>query len=307
MSRQKVFIIGAGGMVGATAAHALAIKEVVHDIILIDIAADLAHGQAMDINHATAFTHGVHVRTGDYSEIEEHDIVVITCGAVQVGKQTRLELLEINAAIIRDVVGKVMANGKSVYILMVTNPVDVLTHIALKESGLPKERVFGTGTALDTARLRVALANKLNVSQQEVEAYVLGEHGDSSFPALSHASIGGIPLAKFPGFKKELAATIGQDIRDSAYKIRMVKKATYHGIGQVIAKIIETLVRDRAAILPVCSLAQGEYGLHNVVIGLPSLVSRHGVRILDNYPLNDQELKQLHAAADVLKQAAAGR
>lgn len=306
MSKQTVFIVGAGGRVGSTAAHSLAIKEVVHDIVLIDIDEKLAHGHALDINHAAAYTNGVHVRTGNYSQIKADDIVIITAGISQEPGQTRLELLDTNVKIIRDIVKKVVASGKPVYILMVSNPVDILTAVALKESGLPKERVFGSGTTLDTARLRVTLAHQLHVSQQEIEAYVLGEHGNSSFPALSHASIGGVPLAKFPGFKAEMVTHIAEDIRGSAYKIIEAKKSTYHGIGHVVAKIVEAMLRDRATVLPVCSLAKGEYGLKEVVIGLPSLVSRHGVRILDHYPLDKNETRLLHASAKVLTDAAKG-
>lgn len=306
MSKQTVFIIGAGGRVGSTAAHSLAIKEVVHDIVLIDVDQKLAHGHAMDINHAAAYTNGVHVRTGGYSQIKADDIIIISAGISQAPGQTRLELLDTNVKIVRDIVKKVMSVGQPVYILMVSNPVDILTAVVLKESGLPKERVFGSGTTLDTARLRVTLAHQLHVSQQEVEAYVLGEHGNSSFPALSNATIAGIPLAKFPGFMPETLETIGQDIRDSVYKIIDAKKHTYHGIGHVIAKIVEAMQRDRPTILPVCSLAEGEYGLNDVVIGLPSLVSRQGVRILDNYPLDKNETKLLHASAQILKDAAKG-
>lgn len=301
MSKPKVFVVGAGGMVGATAAQALAIKEVVHDIILIDVAADLVHGQAMDISHATAFTDGVHVRTGDYNEISENDIIVITCGIAQKPGQSRLELLEINAKIIRDVVGKIMAQGKPVYILMVANPVDILTHVALKASGLPKERVFGTGTTLDTARLRVALAESLGVSQKEVQGYILGEHGDSSFPALDAATIGGIPLTKFPGFKPQMVENIDHEIRSSAYKIIETKKSTYYGIGLVVAEIVSAMTKSRASILPVCSLAEGEYGLESVVVGLPSLVSSRGAKILDNYPLSNKEKSQLRSSSEIIK------
>lgn len=304
MFKPKVFVVGAGGMVGATAAQALAIKEVVHDIILIDVAADLVHGQAMDISHATAFTGGVHVRTGDYDEIAKDDIIVITCGIAQKPGQSRLELLEINAKIIRDVVGKIMAQNKPVYILMVANPVDILTHVALEASGLPKERVFGTGTTLDTARLRVALAESLGVSQKEVQGYILGEHGDSSFPALSSTTVGGIPLAKFPGFEQKMVDNIDQDIRSSAYKIIETKKSTYYGIGLVVSEIVDAMTKNRASIFPVCTLTQGEYGLKDIVIGLPSMVSNKGVKILDNYPLSEQEKSQLKNSAQILQKEA---
>jgi L-lactate dehydrogenase len=305
MSKQSVFVVGAGGMVGATAAQAMAIQEVASDIVLIDVAEELVAGQATDINHAAAYTNGVRVRVGDYSEIKEDDIIVITCGLPQKPGQTRLELLDVNAKIIRDVVTKIMANGKDVFIVMVANPVDVLTHVALETSGLPKERVFGTGTTLDTARLRVMLANKLNVSQQEVEAYILGEHGDSSFPALSTASVGGIPLANFSGFTESMTDTIGQDIRDAAYQIIEAKKSTYYGIGSVVAKIVDSLMNDIGGIFPVCSLTTGEYGLEDVVIGLPSLVSRRGVKILDGYQLSRTEQESLVESAGIIQKATA--
>lgn len=302
--KPTVFIVGGGGMVGATAANAIALKEIAHHIVLIDVAEDLAHGQAMDINHAAAFTHGVHVRVGDYAEIKENDIIVITCGLPQKqGGQTRLDLLGTNVEIVRDVVTKVMAQGKPVFILVVSNPVDILTHVALEVSGLPRERVFGTGTTLDSARLRVALANKLHVSQQAVQAYVLGEHGDSSFVALSHASVGGVPLKHFPGFQRGMVDTLESDIRGAAYKIIEAKKSTYYGIGHVVAKIVEAMTRDTASIYPVCSLATGEYGLNDVVIGLPTLVSSKGVSILEHYPLDSTELERLALSANVIRGA----
>ncbi len=300
MRQRSVFIIGGGGMVGATAAQALAIKEVVNDIVLIDVADDLVHGQAMDISHATAYTNGVQVRVGDYGEIQENDIVVIASGVAQRPGQTRLELVDGNTAIVRDVVRKVMKQGRPVVILMVANPVDVLTYIALKESGLPKECVFGSGTTLDTARLHVALANEFGVSQRHVHGYVLGEHGDSSFPALSSATIGGIPLTEFPGYSQTVSASLADDIRAAAYKIIEAKKSTYYGIGHVVAKLVEALVRDTASIFPVCSLATGEYGLNDVVVGLPSKVSTAGVEILDGYPLNDEEMAALRHSAEVV-------
>ncbi|HEU4914577.1 MAG TPA: L-lactate dehydrogenase [Candidatus Saccharimonadales bacterium] len=306
MRQRSVFVIGGGGMVGATAAQALAIKEVVHDIVLVDVAEDLVRGQAMDINHATAFTSGVTVRVGGYDEIKEDDIVVIASGAAQKPGQTRLELADINTAIIRDVVGRIMAQGKLVYILMVANPVDVLTYVALKESGLPKERVLGSGTTLDTARLRVAIASKAGVSQSNVHAYILGEHGDSSFPALSNATIAGIPLAAFPGVDPALKGTIAGDIRQAAYKIIEAKKSTYYGIGNVVAKLVEALLRDTASVYPVCSLATGEYGVDGVVLGLPSKVSSRGVEIVDGYPLSASEKQSLLNSAAIVR-AAIGR
>jgi len=291
-------------MVGASAAYTIAIQETVSEIVLIDVATELAAGQAMDISHATGYSAGVRVRTGDYSEIKRDDIVVITSGVPRRPDQTRLELTGINARIMRDVVGKVMAQGQPVFIVVVTNPVDILTHVALVASGLPRSRVFGTGTTLDTARLRITLAQHLQVSPAEIQAYILGEHGDSSFAALSGASIGGLPLAKFPGYKPQMAAGLSHEIRTASQKIIESKKVTYFGIGQVVAKLVAALTHPDGGIFPVCMLTKGEYGLRDVVLGLPALVNASGAQLLDDYPLNAAEIKQLRESAAVLKDVA---
>lgn len=287
-------------MVGAATAYAIALKEIASDIVLIDIAEDLARGQAMDIADATAYTNGVTIRVGDYTEIAEDDIVVITSGAPQKPGQSRRELIATNAKIMTDVVQQVMAQGKPVFILVVANPVDVLTYVALKVSGLPKERVFGSGTTLDSARLRVTLANRLGVSQRHVHAYILGEHGDSSFPALAAANFAGIPLDKFPGFTPDMTDHIQDEIRDKVYKIIETKKSTYFGIGHSVAKLVEALTAPTGSIYPVCSLTDGEYGLHDVVVGLPSLITPDGVKILDGYPLSKSETEQLRHSGGII-------
>lgn len=303
MKKPTVFVIGAAGMVGATTASALAIQEIVSDLVLIDIAEELAAAHATDINHATVFSKDVRVRAGSYADMQDDDIVVVTCGAPQKPGQTRMDLLSINVKIIKDVVGKIRQQNKMVYLLLVANPVDVLTYVALKESGLPKERVFGSGTALDTARLRVTLAQSLQVLPREVQAYVFGEHGDSSFPALSGANVAGIPLGDFPGFKSGMTETIAQDIRNAAYKIVAAKTASKYGIGNVVARLVESLMLDSGSVFSVCSLAEGEYGLKDVVVGLPSLVSSRGVQILKGYPLSSVEKQQLHQSAAIIRKA----
>ena len=300
-------MIGGGGMVGATAAHTLAMMGVAQDIALIDVAEELVAGQATDINHAVGYSSGVRVHVGAYNQIQEDDIVVITSGLPQKPGQTRLELLGVNAGIIRDVVGNVMAQGKPVFIVMVTNPVDVLTYVAWKASGLPKERVFGTGTMLDTSRLRVTLANRLGVLQSSVHGLVLGEHGDSSFVAMDNITIGGIPLTKFPGYDAKAMEGLEQEIREVVYSIIEAKKSTYFGISRVVSKVVEALSHADGTVLPVCSVVEGEYGLgSDLVLGLPSLVSTSGVKILDGYPLNAGELTKLAASAKIVREAIAG-
>lgn len=288
-------------MVGATAAHAIAIKEIVSDIALIDVAKDMVGGQAFDLDHATAYTHGVQVRVGDYSELKDDDIVVITCGAHGSPGKTRLDLIYTNAGIIRGVIARIKEQSKNVFIIMVSNPVDVLTYIALKESGLPKERVFGVGTMLDTARLRVSIAHQLGLSQFDVQVYMLGEHGDSSFATLSSATIGGIPLNDFPGFDRKMIKNIEEDIRKAAYQIVTAKKSTYYGISHVIAKTVQALLHNAGHIFTTCSLAEGQYDVDDVAIGLPSSVNSNGVKILEGHPLSEGERKQLHDSAKIIR------
>lgn len=305
MSNKRVFIIGGGGMVGATAAYAIAIRNVAQEIILIDVAQDAVEAHASDIDHATAFAHGVQVRVGDYADIQTDDIIVITCGVAQKPGQNRMDLLQTNVRIIRDVIRRIMAQTESVYILMVANPVDVLTYVALKESGLPRERVMGTGTTLDSARLRVRIARDLHVSQNEVQGYILGEHGDSSFAALSQVNVAGVPLKDFPGYLPAMTDGVEDSVRQAAYSIVRAGKASHYGIGQVVATIVQALQRDTASIFPVCSYVDGAYDLHDVTIGLPSLVSADGVRIIDSYPLSQSEKAQLAASAEKLRVAIA--
>ena len=304
MNKQKVFVIGAGGMVGSAAAYAMALQNVAEEIILIDRDPNgPAWGHAADINDGLGFGGGVEVRVGSYEEIETDDIVVITAGAPQQPGQTRLELLGVNAEIIRSIVRDIMKNGAEPYLLLVSNPVDVLTYVALKESGLPKTKVFGTGTTLDTSRLKSYLADQLEVNSREVDAYILGEHGDSSFSTIEMAQVGEVPLREYPGFKPEMVDNIEQTIRDRAYKVIETKKATYYAIGNIIAQVVMALSHSAHSVFPVCSLVEGEYGQHDVVLGLPSIVNNAGVRILAGYPLTEREHQALNHSAEIVSQA----
>lgn len=302
MNKQKLVIVGGGGMVGATAAYACALRSVVEEIVLIDRNADLVWGQAADINDAMGLDRNVEVRAGDYSDIATDDIVVITAGAPQQPGQTRLELVGVNANIMRDIVKNIMAGGAKPYLVVVSNPVDVLTYVALKESGLPKARVFGTGTTLDTSRLKSYLADALNVDSKAVDAYILGEHGDSSFSTIETAQVGEVPIREYPGFTDELVDNIEQKIRDRAYRVIDTKKSTYFAIGFVISKIVSALRHSAHTVYPVCSLAEGEYGLDNVVLGLPSAISSDGVKILAGYPLTEREQAALRHSAEVVSE-----
>ena len=303
MDKQKVVIVGAGGMVGASTAYALALRSVVEEIVLIDRTEDMAWGQAADINDAMGLDRSVSVRPGTYDDIATDDIVVISAGAPQQPNQTRMELLGINVGIMREIIQNIMKNGAQPYLVVVSNPVDVMTYVALKESGLPKSRVMGTGTTLDTSRLKSLIADGLGVNSRDVDAYILGEHGDSSFSTIETAQIGEIPLREYPGYTDELVENVEQKIRDRAYRIIETKKSTYFAIGFVVSKIVSALRQANSTIYPVCSLVEGEYGIDNVVLGLPSTLSRDGVKILAGYPLTDREREALHASAGVVAEA----
>lgn len=300
MNKQKLLIVGGGGMVGATAAYACALRSVIEEIVLIDRNEDLAWGQAADINDAMGIDRNVVVHTGNYSDINDDDIVVITAGAPQLPGQTRLELIDVNAKIMRDIVKNIMANGAKPYLVIVSNPVDVLTYVALKESGLPKNRVFGTGTTLDTSRMKSYLADAFNVDSKAVDAYILGEHGDSSFSTIETAQIGEVPIKEYPGFTEEMIDGIEQKVRDRAYRVIETKKSTYFAIGFVVSKIVSALRKSTHTVYPVCSLAEGEYGLNNVVLGLPSTISSDGVKILAGYPLTEREKESLNKSAGII-------
>lgn len=301
MNKQKAVIIGVG-MVGSTAAYTLATNQVVEEIVLIDRNQDTAWGHAADINDAMGIESGVRVRPGTYDDIETDDIVIITAGTNQQPGQTRMELVDTNAKIMRSIVRDVMARSIEPFLVIVANPVDVLTYVALEESKLPRYRVFGTGTTLDTSRLKSHLADAMDVNSREVDVYVLGEHGDSSFSTIETAQIGEIPLREYPGFSDELVDNIEQKIRDRAYRIIETKQSTYYGIGQVISKVVAALRQSSGSVFPVCSLVKGEYGLDNVVVGLPSVVNSSGVKILAGYPMTDRQQSALDHSASVVSE-----
>jgi len=296
----RVVIVGAGN-VGSSIAYCLISNELSKEIIMIDIADDLVISQVLDMQDSCNFTKGITVNRGNYSDIENGDIVVITCGAAQKPGQTRLDLLKINAKIIRSVLTEIKNTGKNVYILMVTNPVDVLTYIAIKESGLPANQVFGSGTFLDSARLRVVLSRKLGIGTTSTHAHVLGEHGDSSFPSLSTASVSSIPLSNFMKIDDDLYTKISEEVRDKAYEIIKGKHATYYGIGSAVTRIIEAIMKDENRIMPLTTLLDGEYGHSDVAISVPVRIGSSGVKLFKEMALNNREKAMFARSVSILK------
>jgi L-lactate dehydrogenase len=306
----KIGIIGSG-LVGSTAAYAMVMRGVGREIVLVDRNTARAQAEADDILHAVPFAHPLQIVAGDYTALAGSRVVVITAGTAQKPGETRLQLLERNAAILQDIVHNVLTNAPEAVLVVVTNPVDVMTHLAARyavEFGVPKTRVVGSGTTLDTARFRALLGRHLGVDSQHVHGYVVGEHGDSEVLTWSLVSVGGIPLDEFCPLQKialdeATRQDIDQQVRNAAYSIIAGKGATYYGIGSALARIVDVILRDQRAILTVSSQVAEVVGLCDVTIALPHLVGGAGILADLPLPLTTEEEAALRASTSVVCQA----
>lgn len=299
----RVVIVGAG-FVGSTAAFAMIAQGIASEIVLIDIHKDKCQGEVMDLEHGISFTPGSRVWAGDYTDCADADVVVITAGVGQKAGQTRLELAETNAKIVGEVVHNVAkyANEETI-ILMVSNPLDVMTYVALKKSGFSKNRVFGTGTTLDSSRFRLLLGKALKVDLDSVGAYVLGEHGDSEFPVVSHANVMGEEIMNLPGYSEEMMRQAFEKTKNAAYEVISKKGATYYAIALGIARITRAILKNEQHTFPVSTLLEGEYGLNDVCISVPAIVGRNGVERILEIKLSDKEQEQLKHSAQIIREA----
>jgi L-lactate dehydrogenase len=304
----KVGIVGCG-FVGSTAAYAMVMQGVGRTVVLVDRNAKRAAAEADDIRHAIPFSHPLEVISGDFADLAGSRIVVLCAGVGQKLGETRLELLARNAAIFREVVPAVLAAAPNAILLVATNPVDIMTHLASQcavECGVPANRVLGTGTTLDTARFRSLLGGHCGIDPHHVHAYVIGEHGDSEVLTWSLATIGGAPLKEFTrmreiAFSDDVRNAIDHKVRSAAYSIIEGKGATYYGIGSAISRIVDVVLHDQRSILTVCSRSAEVAGVHDITVALPRLVGGDGV--LEELPLslNDVEASQLHAGAELIR------
>ncbi len=304
---KKVAIVGCG-FVGSSIAFALMQKGQFNEIVLIDAAVSKAEGEAMDLSHGLPYANPVDIHAGTYEEIKDAAIVIVTAGANQKPGETRLDLIAKNARIMKSIVGELKRVQMEGILLVVANPVDALTHIAYKESGLPKNKVFGSGTVLDTARLKYLLSKHLEVDSKNVHAVIIGEHGDSEVAVWSVANISGIPLSQFcelRGYKEheKNMKQIADDVANSAYKIIERKGATYYGIALSISHIASCIVENAHTMLPVSVELDGEYRLEGIALSVPSLVGQNGVEKVLELPLSEQEKEKLKSSADALKKA----
>lgn len=303
---KKITIIGAG-QVGSTIAFALTLKRLASEIVLIDIAKDRAMGEAMDIRQGTPFIGPVSVHEGDYKDAENSDIVVLTSGVARKPGQSRLELAQTNVDITRTIIPQIAKAAPDALYVIVANPVDILTYQFVKTSGLLSDRIFGTGTMLDTARFRARIAEKYHVGQENVHGYVFGEHGDSSFIPWSLANIGSIPVDRYAEAYEasRLDAFDKDDVEDYVRKsggiIIAAKKCTNYAIGVTTATLCEALTYKTGTLLTLSTMLNGEYGLNDVCLSIPSVVSSEGLKSRLIAPLTDSELASLRHSADCLK------
>ena len=307
--KKKVTIIGAGA-VGSTTAFALLTRGVASEVVLIDINTSKALGEALDIKQATPFIDNCDIYAGSYTDAIDSDVVIITSGIGRKPGQSRLELVQTNVGIIKQISTEITKVAPNAIYILVANPVDILTYAFIKYTGLPKSRVFGTGTVLDTIRLRTRLAEIYNVNKQQVHANVLGEHGDTSFVAWSTATIAGVPLSEFNGaiasaynipneYTREDVETY---VRKSGGKIIARKGCTVYGIGMTSTHIVKSLGGSAETAMTVSSLHEGEYGIKDVCLSSLSLVDRTGVRSIITQKLSDDEIRKLHQSAKALKE-----
>lgn len=313
MSKQvdtrKAAMIGCG-FVGSASAFALMQSGLFSELVLIDANHDKAEGEAMDIAHGLPFAGQMKIYAGDYDDIVDAAVIIVTAGAAQKPGETRLDLVNKNVNIFKSIIPEIAKRNYKGILLIVANPVDILTYTAVKLSGLPENRVIGSGTVLDTARLKYALGEHLEVDSRSVHSFIIGEHGDSEIVAWSSTNVSGIPVNDFCELRghfnhEEAMHRIADDVKNSAYDIIEKKGATYYGIAMSVKRICECIMRDEKSILPISSMMHGEYGISDICLSMPTVVGREGVETRVPIQLNEQEESALSASVEQLSKVAA--
>ena len=303
--KRKIVLIGTG-MVGMSYAYALLNQNLCDELVLIDINKKRAEGEAMDLNHGVAFSGGnMEIYAGEYTDCCNADLVVLTAGLPQKEGQNRLDLLKENRKIFETILQSVLENGFHGIFLVATNPVDIMTRIVYEISDFPPENVIGTGTALDTARLRYLLGEKFMIDPRNMHAYVMGEHGDSEFVPWSQAMMTTKPIfdlcGETEGCHFQELLELEEEVRMAAYKIIEAKKATYYGIGMAMARITKAIFGNEYSVLTVSAHLQGEYGENGIYIGIPCVVNRMGIQRIVELPLGSEEKQRLHSSCETLE------
>ena len=305
INTRKVVMIGCG-YVGAAAVFSLMESGLFSEIVLIDADKAKAEGEAMDISHGIPFVRNMKIYAGDYDDVADAAIVIITAGANQKPNETRLDLVHKNVAIFKSIIPEITKRGFGGILLVVANPVDILTYVAVKLSGLPESHVIGSGTVLDTARLKYEVGNQLHVDSRSVHAFIIGEHGDSEIAAWSSANISGIDIEDFCEMRghedtDESQQEMAEKVKNSAYEIIKRKSATYYGVAVAIRRICEVIIRDEKSILPVSTVMHGQYGIDDVALSMPAIVGKNGIETKVPISLDDDEVRDLQKSANILK------
>ena len=309
MNKQKCAVIGCG-FVGASIAFSLVQEEMFSELVLIDINQTKAEGEAMDLSHGLPFVHPMKIYAGTYADLADCFLIIITAGAGQRPGETRLELVRKNVEIFRDMIPQITAVTQDARLLIVSNPVDVMTYAAWKLSGYPPEHVIGSGTVLDTARLKYLLGAHLGVDSRSVHAFIIGEHGDSELAVWSSANISGVDLDSFCDIcgacDGETLHRLYEDVRTSAYKVIEKKGAPYYAIALAVTRIARAIVREEHSVLPVSAYVNGHYGVSDVYFGVPSIVGAEGIEKVLDIPLDASEQQQLEHSVQTLKDVITG-
>lgn len=302
---RKAAMIGCG-FVGSSAAFALMQSGIFSEMVMIDADRARAEGEAMDISHGLPFARPIKLYAGDYDDIVDAGVIIITAGANQKPEETRLDLIHKNVEIFKSIIPEIAKRNCEGILLVVSNPVDILTYTALKLSGFPEHRVIGSGTVLDTARLKYLIGEHLRVDNRSVHAFIIGEHGDSELAAWSNANVSGVKLSDFCEmrghfFHEASENRIYEEVKNSAYEIIERKRATYYGIAMAVKRICECIIRDEKSILPISSMMRGMYGMEDIVISMPAIVGKDGVEDVIPISLDEEEQAQLKKSAGVLR------
>lgn len=302
---QKAAIIGCG-FVGTSIAFSLVQKGIFSELVLIDANEKKAEGEAMDLSHGLPFTKPMEIKAGSYEDIADCAMIIITAGANQKPGETRLDLVYKNVEIYKSIIPKIVEKNQEATLLIVSNPVDIMTYVALKLSGYPSHKVIGSGTVLDTARLKYLLSRHLDVDSRSIHAFIIGEHGDSELAVWSAANVSGIPLNHFCELRgyfdhMESMDRIYQSVRDSAYEIIEKKGATYYGVAMAVCRIAESVIRNEHSIMPISVYLDGLYGLHDICLSIPTVVGQEGAEKVLDIPLDLMEMGKLVYSAEELK------
>mgnify|MGYP000880900901 FL=1 len=304
IDKRKIVLVGTG-FVGMSFAYSLLNQGGANELVLIDVLKEKAEGEAMDLSHGVPYAPSkMKIRAGDYDECKDADIVVITAGINQKPNQTRLELVQTNAKIIKEITENVVRSGFNGIFVIASNPVDIMTYVVAKVSGFPKEKVIGSGTALDTARVRYLIGEYLGVSSKNIHAYIMGEHGDSSFVSWENAYVGCkkmIDIMKDNNHPMSDLAEIHKDVVNAAYEIIEKKKATYYGIGVALTKIVKAILNDENEIMTLSSYQRGEYNQEGLYIGVPTIIGANGVKEILELKLTDEDQAKFDNSCNILR------